>query len=265
MSEANENNMPFLGHLEELRWRLVKSVIAILVFAIVIFYFTEWITNNVFLALAEPEFPIFRFFCWAFSICSDAIAIDFQSIQMSGQFSTNLMMALIGGLILAFPFVFYQLWGFIKPGLKQSEVKTVRGIVGFVSVLFFVGILFGYYVVAPLSVQFLGNWQMTEAIENNITINSYLKTIISTVFFTGLLFLLPVVILIFSRLGIVTSDFLKKYRKHSFVAVLIISAIITPPDLFTQIVVSIPILLLYEFGILIARRIEKKRFNESIV
>lgn len=265
MSEENGNNMPFLGHLEELRWRLVRSVIAILAVAIVIFYFTEWITNNIFLALREPSFPIFRFFCWAFNICSERIDISLQSIEMSGQFSTNLMMALIGGLIVAFPFVFYQIWGFIKPGLKQTEVKTVNGIVGFVSVLFFFGVIFGYYVVAPLSVQFLGNWKMAETITNDIAINSFLRTIISTVFFTGLLFLLPVVIMIFTRLGVVSAAFLKKYRKHSFVAVLILSAVITPPDLFTQIVVSIPILLLYEFGILIAKRIEKKRFKESIV
>ncbi len=265
MSDSNENNLPFLGHLEELRWRLVKSVIAVLIVAIAIFYFTDWITNNIFLALREPEFPIFRFFCWAFDICNGAIDIKFQSTEMSGQFTTNLMMAFIGGLVLAFPFVFYQLWGFIKPGLKQNELKTVRGIVGFVSVLFFIGIMFGYYVVAPLSIQFLGNWKMADDIVNDININSYLRTIISTVFFTGLLFLLPVVIMIFSRLGVISSDFLKKYRKHSFVAVLIISAVITPPDLFTQIVVSIPIILLYEFGILIAKRIEKKRFNDSLV
>ena len=264
MAEENENNMPFLAHLEELRWRLVKSVIAILIFAIAIFYFTEWITDNIFLALAQPDFPIFRFFCWSFNMCSEEIAIEFQSIQMAGQFSTNLMMSILGGLIVAFPFVFYQLWGFVKPGLKQNEIKTVRGIVGFVSVLFFLGILFGYYVVAPLSVQFLGNWQMTDDIKNIITINSYLKTVISTIFFTGLFFLLPVVILIFSKLGLVTPAFLKKYRKHAFVAVLIIAAIITPPDLFTQIVVSIPILLLYELGIMISKRIEKNRMKEEL-
>jgi sec-independent protein translocase protein TatC len=257
-------NMPFLDHLEELRWRLVKSVIAIAVLATVIFYFTDWITRNIFLALAEPEFPIFRFFCWGFDICTDGIDIDFQSIEMSGQFQTNLMMAIIGGLIVAFPYVFYQIWGFVKPGLRKSEVKSARGIVFFVSVLFFIGVGFGYYVVAPLSVQFLGNWKMVEEIKNNITINSYLKTIISTVFFTGIFYLLPVIIMIFSRLGLITAKFLKKYRKHAFVGVLIVSAIITPPDLFTQIVVSIPILLLYEFGIAIAKRIEKKRYKASL-
>ena len=263
MSEENENSMPFLDHLEELRWRLVKIVIAILIFSVVIFYFTEWIMDNIFLALAKPEFPIFKFFCWSFGICTEEISITFQSVQMSGQFTTNLMMAIIGGVIIAFPYLFYQLWSFIKPGLKQNELKTVRGIVFFVSILFFIGILFGYYVVAPLSVQFLGNWQMTEEIKNNITINSYLITVISTVFFTGLFFLLPVVIMIFSQLGLVTPAFLKKYRKHAFVIVLIIAAVITPPDLFTQIVVAIPILLLYELGIMISKRIEKKRLKDS--
>jgi len=262
--EENENSMPFLDHLEELRWRLVKSVVAILIFAIAIFYFTEWIMDNIFLALANPEFPIFRFFCWAFGICNQEIAITFQSVEMSGQFTTNLMLAIIGGIIIAFPFIFYQLWSFVKPGLKQNELNTVRGIVFFVSILFFIGILFGYYVVAPLSVQFLGNWQMTEDIKNIITINSYLITVISTVFFTGLFFLLPVVIMIFSQLGLVTPAFLRKYRKHAFVIVLIIAAVITPPDLFTQIVVAIPILLLYEMGIMISKRIEKRRLKNSL-
>lgn len=264
MNEEHENSMPFLDHLEELRWRLVKSVIAILIFSIVIFYFTAWIMDNIFLALAKPDFPIFRFFCWTFGICTEEIAITFQSVQMSGQFTTNLMMAIIGGVIIAFPFIFYQLWSFVKPGLKQNELNTVRGIVFFVSILFFIGILFGYYVVAPLSVQFLGNWQMTEEIKNNITINSYLITVISTVFFTGIFFLLPVVIMIFSQLGLVTPAFLRKYRKHAFVIVLIIAAVITPPDLFTQIVVAIPILLLYEMGILISKRIEKRRLKNSL-
>lgn len=264
MAEEKENNMPFLAHLEELRWRLIKSVIAVFILAVVIFYFTKWITDNIFLALASPDFPIFQFFCEYFNICTTKIDINFQSVLMAGQFSTNLMVALIGGFIVAFPFVFYQIWAFVKPGLRQTEVKSVRGIVWFVSILFFTGVIFGYYVVAPLSVQFLGNWQMTEEIKNNITINSYLKTVVSTVFFTGLFFLLPVIIQIFSKLGIVTPAFLRKYRKHSFVGVLIIAAIITPPDLFTQVVVSIPILLLYELGIIISKRIENKRIKDSM-
>ncbi len=260
-----QKNMPFLSHLEELRWRMVRASISVFVVAITIFVFTEEIMNRVFLSLAQPDFPIFKFFCWSFNICVDEIKIDFQSVEMTGQFGTNLMMAIIGGMVVAFPYIFYQIWSFIKPGLKEKERNTVKGIVFFVSVLFFLGIAFGYFVIAPLTVQFFGNWQMADEIENIFTINSYLKTIISTVFFTGLLFLLPVIVLIFSKLGIISSDWLKKYRKHSFVAVLILAAIITPPDLFTQIVVCIPIILLYEFGIFLAKRVEKKRDKESIV
>lgn len=264
MAEENQNNMPFLAHLEELRWRLVKSVIAILIFAIVIFYFTEWITDNIFLNLAEPDFLIFDFFCSVFSICAEKINIDWQSIEVTGQFSINLMMAIVGGLVLAFPWVFYQIWSFVKPGLKQNEIKMARGIVFFVSILFFLGIAFGYFVIAPLTVQFFGNWTMSDKIQNEFTINSYLRTVVSTVFFTGLLFLLPVIIQIFSKLGIITVAWLKKYRKHAFVAVLVLAAIITPPDLITQIIVSIPILLLYELGIIISKRIEKKRAEEEL-
>ena len=265
MSEANEDNkMSFLGHLEELRWRLIYSSIAVIVFAVVIFVYTEWITKNIFLWLADTDFPIFKFFCWAVNLCPEKIDIKWQSVEMMGQFGTNLMMSIIGGIVLAFPWIFYQIWSFVKPGLKKNEVQSVRGIVFFVSILFFIGIAFGYFVIAPLTVQFFGNWQMAEGINNIITINSYLKTIVSTVFFTGLLFLLPVVIFIFSKLGIITAKWLKKYRKHSFVAVLILAAIITPPDLFTQIIVSIPIVLLYEFGIWIAKRVEKKRISDSI-
>lgn len=239
-------------------------VIAVFIFATVIFIFTEWITNNIFLILADTDFPIFKLFCSAFNICVDKIDINWQSIEMTGQFSINLMMALVGGVVVSFPWIFYQIWSFVKPGLKPNEVKSVRGIVFFVSVLFFTGIAFGYFVIAPLTVQFFGNWTMADSIDNVFTINSYLRTVVSTVFFTGLLFLLPVVIQIFSRLGIITSTWLKKYRKHSFIAVLILAAIITPPDLITQIIVAIPIVLLYEFGILIAKRIEKKRYKESI-
>jgi len=167
--------------------------------------------------------------------------------------------------VCAFPYIFHQLWGFVKPGLKPNELKTVRGIVWFVSALFFIGIMFGYYIIAPLTVQFFGNWQLAESIENNITIGSYLRTIIMTVFFTGLLFLLPVVIFIFSRLGIMTPEFLKKYRKHALVIILILAAVITPPDIFSQIIVTVPIYGLYEVGIFLSKREENRRRKRSMV
>jgi sec-independent protein translocase protein TatC len=147
--------------------------------------------------------------------------------------------------------------------LKLNEKKAARGIVFWVSILFFIGILFGYFVVAPLCVQFFGAYQISGQIENIFTVNSYMSTVLSTVFYSGLLFLLPVVTYIFASLGIITPEFLRKYRKHAVVAVLILAAVITPPDVISQILVSIPILGLYEIGILVAVRVVKKRFKEE--
>jgi sec-independent protein translocase protein TatC len=165
-------------------------------------------------------------------------------------------MSIMGGLVITFPFTFYQIWAFIKPGLKQNEKTAVKGIVFYVSILFFSGILFGYFVVAPLCVQFFGSYQISKDIENIFTVNSYMSTIISTVFYTGLLFLLPVVAFILAKIGIIDTAFLKKYRKHSIIGVLILAAVITPPDLISQIIVSIPILILYEISILVTKRIK---------
>jgi len=168
------------------------------------------------------------------------------------------MMSFMGGLVLGFPFIFYQIWSFLKPGLKFKEKKMAKGIVFYVSILFFLGISFGYLVVAPLSIQFFGSFQISSEIRNDFTISSYMSTIISTVFYTGLFFLLPVIIFLLSKVGLITPDFLRKYRKHALVIILILSALITPPDVISQVIVSIPILLLYEIGILVSRKASKK-------
>ena len=259
-----EKHMSFLDHLEELRWRLVRSAIAILAIAIVLWFYQSWIMENLFLSMRDPKFISFRLMCDLFGICIEEIPVRMQSMTVSGQFSYALMMSFMGGVVLAFPFVFYQLWSFVKPGLKQNEKKVVSGITFWVSLLFFMGILFGYFIIAPLCIQFFGTFQISSEIENNFTVNSYMSTILSTVFYTGLLFLLPVISYIFTRLGIITPAFLKKYRKHAIVGVLVIAAIITPPDLISQIIVAIPITLLYEAGILVSARVEKNMIKEQL-
>jgi sec-independent protein translocase protein TatC len=258
-----EKNMSFLDHLEELRWRLVKISIAILIVAVVLFYYQEWIMNNLFLSMRDPNFITFRLMCEWFGICIEEIPVSFQSTSMSGQFSYAMMMSIMGGIVLSFPFIFYQIWGFVKPGLKQNEKSVVSGLVFYVSILFFLGILFGYFIVAPLCVQFFGSYQISRDIENIFTISSYLSTILSTVFYSGLLFLLPVVSYIFTRLGVLSSSFFRKYRKHAIVGILILAALITPPDLISQVIVAIPIILLYEIGILVSARVEKNREKEK--
>jgi sec-independent protein translocase protein TatC len=254
-----EKEMSFLDHLEELRWRLVRAAIAILIVGICLWVYKTWIMENVLLILRSPDFITYRLLCQWFSICTEEINFDMQSIEMSGQFSYALMMSIVGGIVLAFPFIFYQLWSFVKPGLKQNERKVAKGLIFYVSLLFFSGILFGYFIVAPLCVQFFGGFTLSDQIHNSFTVNSLLSMIIWTVFYSGLLFLLPVVSFLLTQLGIINAAFLRKYRKHSIVGVLVLSAVITPPDLISQVIVAIPIALLYEVGIFVAARAERKR------
>jgi sec-independent protein translocase protein TatC len=256
---SDRKQMSFLQHLEELRWRIVRSAIVIVVLAVVIWIFREWLIENLFLAMRDPQFVSFRLICDFFGVCVDKIPIDFQSTEVTGQFSYALMMSIMGGFVLSFPFTFYQIWSFIKPGLKQQEASVARGIVFFVSLLFFLGIGFGYFIVAPLCVQFFGNFQISELIDNKFTIKSYMSTILSTVFYSGLLFLLPILSYLMTKLGVMGPAFLRKYRKHAIIAILILSAIITPPDLISQVIVGVPIVILYEIGILVSARVEKRR------
>jgi sec-independent protein translocase protein TatC len=255
---AQDKQMTFLGHLEELRWRLVRCAFAILVFAIAIWIYQELIMEKVFLSMNKKDFVTFRIFCDLFGVCIEEIPIKMQSMTMGGQFSYALMMSFMGGIVIAFPYIFYQLWSFVKPGLKLNEINATKGIVFYVSLLFFTGIIFGYFIVAPLSVQFFGSYQISKEIENNFTISSYMGTVISTIFYSGLLFLLPVVSYLLTRIGLITPDFLRKYRKHAIIVVLVLAAIITPPDVLSQIIVSIPILILYEIGILVSARAARK-------
>ncbi len=261
MKEDIEDEMSFLDHLEELRWRIVKSVIAILIFAIAMWFFKEWMIKHLFISMTKPDFISFQFMCDYLSICIDEIPVSFQSNKVGSQFSYALLMCFVGGTIIAFPYVFSQLWGFIKPGLRENEKQAVQGITFYVTILFLIGVLFGYLVVAPLCIQFFGDFQIAEEFQNIWMIGSFMSLIISSVMFSGLLFLLPVIIYILTKIGLITPEFLKKYRRHSIVGVLILSALITPPDFISQVIVSVPIILLYEIGILISKRVEKKRLK----
>ena len=255
---ADQKQMTFLQHLDELRWRLVRIAIAIILVGIVIWVFQEWIMNNLFLALKDKDFISFKLMCRWLGVCVEDTPVKMQSMTMSGQFNYAMTMCLMGGIIVTSPYIFYQIWAFVKPGLKQNEMKLARGLVFYVSLCFMSGILFGYFVVAPLTVQFFASFQISSSIENNFTISSYMGTIISTVFYTGLLFLLPIVSYLLTKIGLIDAGFLKKYRRHAIVVILILAAVITPPDILSQVIVSIPIIGLYEIGILVARRTNKK-------
>lgn len=259
---AEKSNMSFLEHLEELRWRLVRAAIVVIIFASIIWWFQAEIMQNVFLSMKSKDFITFKLLCQYLGVCIEEIPVRMQSTTVAGQFTYAISMSLLGGVVLGFPFIFYQIWAFIRPGLKFKEKKMAKGIVFYVSILFFSGILFGYFVVAPLSIQFFGSFQITGEIENIFTINSYMSTILSTVFYTGLFFLFPIVTYFLTRIGLFDAAFLRKYRKHAIVVILIIAAVVTPPDILSQVIVSIPILILYEISILVAARSEKSRENQ---
>ena len=250
--------MSFLQHLDELRWRLVRIAIAVICVGVVIWIFQEWIMNHLFLSLKDKDFISFKLMCKYLNVCVEDTSVKMQSMTMSGQFNYAMTMCIMGGIIVSSPYIFYQIWAFVKPGLKQNDLKAAKGLVFFVSLCFITGILFGYFVVAPLTVQFFSSFQISSSIENNFTISSYMGTVISTVFYTGLLFLLPIASFILAKIGLIDAAFLKKYRRHAIVVILILAAVITPPDILSQIIVSIPIIGLYEIGILVAKRAGKK-------
>ncbi|HEY3404177.1 MAG TPA: twin-arginine translocase subunit TatC [Ohtaekwangia sp.] len=270
VEESGEKEMTFLDHLEELRWHIIRSVIAILVFTIFAFVEVKWVFNNIILAPAKSDFLTWRALCKLGHflgtedlLCIQDIQLELQSRYMTGQFTITIVAALILGLVLAFPYVVWELWRFIKPGLRLKERKNSTGVVSAVSFLFISGISFGYYVIAPLMVYVMVNYRISDMITNQFDITSYVTTVIALVFGTGLLFQLPVVIYFLSKIGMVTPRFLRQYRKHSIVVILIIAAIITPPDPLSQTLIFIPLYMLFEISILISARVERKKKKEE--
>jgi sec-independent protein translocase protein TatC len=260
-----EAEMSFLDHLEELRWHIVRSAAAIMLFAIIAFVMKRFIFDVVILAPSTPEFWTNRMFAkfgdliGSESIKINQIALKMQSIKIAGQFSTHIMVSIIAGFIIASPIVFYEFWRFIKPALYDKEKKHAGGAVFFTSVLFLTGVLFGYYLIVPLSIHFLGTYQVSSSVENTINLSSYIGSVTSISLAAGVVFLLPIFSYFLSKVGLLTPQFMKTYRKHAYVIMLLLSAVITPPDIFSQILVCLPLVFLYEIGIGISRNVVKKR------
>ena len=267
---TESDEMSFLDHLEELRWHLVRAILAIVILAIVAFVFKNIVFDHIIIAPSRPEFFTNKMLC-AFGkflgierLCINAEQLNLFNIKMSGQFSAHIMVSLIGGFIVAFPYVFWEIWQFLVPALYSSEKKYARGSVFFSSLLFMLGVLFGYYIIVPLSVHFLGSYQVSENVPNQINLVSYMSTVASIVLACGVIFELPILVFFLTKAGLVTPEFLRKYRRHSLVVILLLSAIITPPDIFSQILLAFPLIGLYELGITISRRIVRKQDEEEI-
>jgi len=274
-SQGKENSeMSFFDHLEVLRWHLIRSVLAAFVFMIAAFLNRNFIFSEIILKPKNPEFVTNRFFKqlgeWFhvhLKLNTESIAINTQpmnivNIDMAGQFNSHINISVVAGLVLASPYIIWEIWRFIKPALHTKERKYATSAVFFISSLFFLGVLFGYYLIAPLSIHFLNTYVVSNEVVNTIKLNSYIATITSVTFASGVIFELPVIIFFLSKVGIVTPMFMKKYRRHAYIVLLILAGIITPPDVFSQTLVCIPLIILYEISVIISRSIYKKRIRD---
>lgn len=264
--QKNADEMTFWEHLDDLRSTLIWSVVTIAVCGTVAFIFKEILFDQILLAPKEKSFITYRLLCRLAdlvsmpSLCIDPSSFQIININLAGQFMSHMTISLVAGLIVAMPFVVWQFWRFIKPGLTPLEVKYTRGGVLIISLLFLTGVLFSYFIVVPLMVNFLGGYQVSEMVTNQIALSSYTGSVTTMTLLMGLLFELPVIVIFLTKAGIVTPTYLKKYRKHTLIAILIIAGVITPsPDIFSQLIVSIPLYLLFEFSVAISCRIYARK------
>ncbi len=252
--------MSFLDHLEELRWHLIRATLAVVVAGTAAFLAKGFIFDTLLFGPTSADFFTYDILCRLSTFvgleggfCFEDMPFTIQSRTMGGQFSAHVWTSITAGFIIAFPYIIYEFWKFISPAMYANERSTARGFIFISSLLFFMGVLFGYYLVTPLSINFLGKYQVSEVVLNEFDIGSYISLVRSSVIACGLIFELPIIIYFLTKIGLVTPEFLRKYRKFALVIVLILSAIITPPDILSQIIVAIPVLVLYEVSIIIAR------------
>ncbi len=264
MNNTN-SEMSFLEHLGVLRGHLIRSLIAVFIFMITAFLNKVFLFDTILLASKEPDFITYRFLCnisYWFNL-GDVLCITEQpfilmNVDMSGQFTMHLWVAFIAGIIISFPYIIWELWRFIKPALSLEESRYTSGVVIIVSLLFLLGICFGYFMIAPLSVNFLGTYQVSELVSNQINLSSFISTVTTITLACGLIFQLPVLVYFLTSFGLLTPKIMKNYRSHSIIGSLILSAIITPPDLSSQILVTLPLIVLYEISIHISHFVLNK-------
>lgn len=259
MAKKNVDEMSFLDHLEDLRWHLIRATLGILAAATLAFIFKEFIFETILFGPKKMSFPTYQWLCKISqflniesTFCAEEFPFRIQNRTVAGQFSAHIWTSVFAGFVIAFPYIIYQFWSFISPGMRNNERKSSRGFIIIASFLFFVGVLFGYYVVTPLSLNFLANYNISNSISNEFDLSSYIALVRSSSLASGIVFELPIIIYFLTKIGIVTPQFLKKYRKFALVIVLILSAIITPPDIASQVIVAIPILILYQVSIYIS-------------
>jgi len=272
LEEEEPKEMSFVDHLEELRWHIIRALGSIFVFATIAFLAKGFVFHDIILAPSRTDFLSYRVMCQvgqyfgSDALCFEDMGFTIQSRQMSGQFTMHLMVSAILGLACAFPYAFWEIWRFVRPGLYPQERKNSQGAVFFVSILFITGLLFGYYVVSPISINFLAGYQVDPSILNEFDLSSYISTLTTLCLACAIMFELPVIVFFLTKAGLITPETLKVYRRHAIVVILVVAAIITPPDVVSQILIALPLMLLYEASIHISKSIRKKdlkRLNEQ--
>jgi len=270
-SSAKGNEMSFLQHLEELRWHLVRASAAVIVCGVFVFLNKQFVFDHIILAPRNLDFPTNRFFGWmAERLSSPELAINtkpFQliNIDLAGQFTIHLNIAIIGGIIISIPYILWEFWRFVRPALYENERKHVTSAVVYSSLLFILGISFGYYLIVPLTTHFFGSYQVSQEVLNQINLTSYISSVSTIVLGSGIVFELPIVMFFLTKVGLASTSFYKRYRKHAFIGLLCLAAIITPPDATSMLIVTVPLALLYELGIIMARLVEKKRKDTDLL
>lgn len=259
-NDVSGKEMSFWDHLRELRGHLVRSLIAIVVFAIVAFINKSFVFNNVILAPKEADFITNQLLCKLGMLinidyfCISEFSLTIININMAGQFMTHMYISFMAGVVLAAPYIIYEFWKFVEPALYEHEKKNSGGTVIVCSLLFLFGVVFSYFLIVPLALNFFGSYNVSSDVANQISLNSYISTVVTVTISIGVVFELPVIIFFLTKAGLISIDFLKKNRKYMLVIILILSAIITPPDVFSQVMVTVPLMILYEFSIFMAKR-----------
>jgi sec-independent protein translocase protein TatC len=263
--------MPFLDHLEELRWHIIRSVLSIFIFTLVAFFSKKFIFGTLILGPSQPSFWTYRQLCRLGDalnvpdLCVKELDFALRSRDLGEQFTMHLTSSLIIGLICAFPYTFWEVWRFVKPGLHTRERRAASGATFFVSVLFAIGVSFGYFIVSPLTIQFLANYKLDESIINQFDLSSYIGVLAGVTLACGIMFQLPMVAFVLSQAGILTPAFLKTYRRHSVVVILVLAAVITPsPDVLSQLLVAMPLFLLYELSIGVSAMVWRRKRAEEL-
>lgn len=265
-----EAKMNFLEHIEVLRWHLLRSLVAIILGAIVAFINIDFIFDRIILGPASDDFIAYEWFCKLGQLihvdvlCMDSVQIEFQNTQLSGQFMLSFSVAFMVGFILAFPYVFWELWRFLRPALKQRELKYARGIVFWGTLLFLTGVLFAYFIIAPFTINFFGNYQLSPQFHNIITISNYYSTLSDLIIGMGIVFELPVLVYFLSKIGLLTPRLMREKRRYAIMIIVILAAVITPPDWFSIFLVAIPLVVLYELAIQVSGRINRAREKERL-